>query len=310
MIMRTVIGALTLVLGLATGLQGPSLTGQRHIVAVVRGDTLRALGSRFGVDPVTIARDSRRTLDAPLRIGETLTIDNRHVAPAFGAGVSIVVNVPQRILFAAIGHSVVAYPVAVGRAEWPTPLGEFSIATKETNPSWDVPESIRAEARRAGRSLPARVPPGPNNPLGAYWLGLSPGRVGINSTNAPRSIYQVITHGCIRLHPDDIAALFGHVRVGARGQLVYQPLLVGVDGDEVFVEAHRDVYRRGPRDPLEFVKARARELGVFDRVDWAAAARVIGERAGIARAVTRGARSHPAGAESSARGAGLRAEAQ
>ena len=217
MIMRTVIGALTLVLGLATGLQGQSLTGQRHIVAVVRGDTLRALGSRFGVDPVTIARDNRRTLDAPLRLGETLTIDNRHVAPAFGTGVSIVVNVPQRMLFAAIGHSVVAYPVAVGRAEWPTPLGEFSIATKETNPSWDVPESIRAEARRAGRSLPARVPPGPNNPLGAYWLGLSAGRVGIHGTNAPRSIYQVITHGCIRLHPDDIAALFGHVRVGARG---------------------------------------------------------------------------------------------
>jgi L,D-transpeptidase ErfK/SrfK len=155
------------------------------------------------------------------------------------------------------------------------------------NPTWDVPASIREEARRAGRSLPMKVPPGPNNPLGAYWLGLSVGSVGIHGTNAPTSVYQAITHGCIRLHPVDIAALFGQVQVGTKGLLLYQPVLVGVDGDHVFVEAHRDVYRRGPHDPLEFVRARTRELGVFDKVDWDLAAEVIRQRAGVARTVTR-----------------------
>jgi L,D-transpeptidase ErfK/SrfK len=199
----------------------------------------------------------------------------------------LIVNVPQRMLFAVTGSGVAAYPAAVGRRDWPTPLGEFSIATKERNPTWDVPESIRAEARRAGRTLPLRVPPGPGNPLGAYWLGLSGGGVGIHGTNAPRSIYQVITHGCIRLHPDDISALFGEVSVGTRGVLLYQPVLVAIHGNDVFVEAHRDVYGRGPADALEFVRLRMYESGVFDRVDWDRVAAVIRERAGIARPVTR-----------------------
>ena len=278
---------LVMAVGAATALQAQPLTGQVHTVAVARGDTLRSLGSRFGVDPATIARDNGRAPDVPPRIGETLWIDNRHIVPTFGPGVFLVVNVPQRMLFVAAETGATAFPVAVGRAGWPTPLGEFSIAAKETNPTWDVPQSIREEARQAGRSLPLKVPPGPNNPLGAYWLGLSVGSVGIHGTNAPTSTYQVITHGCVRLHPVDIAALFRAVQVGMRGQMLYQPVLVAVNAEGVFVEAHRDVYRRGPEDALEFVKGRARELGVFDRVDWAVAAEVMRERAGVARLVTR-----------------------
>lgn len=284
--MRTVLIAITIALAPAA-LAAQPLTGDVHTVVVARGDTLRALGSRFGVDPATIARDNGRTVNAPLRVGDTLSIDNRHVVPALPVGVPLVVNVPQRMLYVLTGTGVTAYPVAVGRRDWPTPLGDFSIATKEVDPTWDVPESIREEARRAGRSLPLKVPPGPNNPLGAYWLGLTVGGVGIHGTNAPTSVYQVITHGCIRLHPHDISAVFGQVQVGTKGVLVYQPVLVAIHGEEVFVEAHRDVYRRGPADALEFVRTRTRELGVSERVDWERVADVIGERAGIARPVAR-----------------------
>lgn len=285
--MRTIVCALAITVGLTTVLSAQSITGQVHTVVVVRGDTLRSLGSRLGVDPATIALDNGRAVGATLHVGDTLQIDNRHVVPVVPAGVPLVVNVPQRMVFLTSDRGVTAYPAAVGRADWPTPLGAFSIVSKEVNPTWDVPASIREEARRAGRSLPLQVAPGPNNPLGAYWLGLSVGSVGIHGTNAPTSIYQVGTHGCIRLHPVDIAALFSQVQVGANGLLVYQPVLVGVDGDQVFVEAHRDVYRRGRTDPLEFVRERTRELGVFDRVDWELAAAVIHQRAGVARPVTR-----------------------
>jgi L,D-transpeptidase ErfK/SrfK len=108
-----------------------------------------------------------------------------------------------------------------------------------------------------------------------------------HGTNAPTSVYQVTTHGCIRLQPHDIATLFGQVNVGARGVLLYQPLLMAIHGEEVFVEAHRDIYRRGPADALEFVRMRAYELGVLDRVNWDGVAGVIRERAGIARPVAR-----------------------
>jgi L,D-transpeptidase ErfK/SrfK len=280
-----------LALALATA-AGPStdtgiLTGSVHSIVTVRGDSLISLASRFGVDPRTIASDNGLRLDEPLRVGTTLAIDNRHVVPAMKPGQSMVVNLPQRMLFAATPGGIVGYPVAVGRSGWQTPLGEFSIVTKETDPTWDVPASILEEARRAGRSLPSHVPPGPNNPLGAYWLGLSLGSIGIHGTNAPSSIYRAVTHGCIRLRAEDVSALFAQVSVGATGELAYQPLLVAVEGDNVFVEAHRDVYARGPRDAVEFLSARARELGIFERIDWEAAARVIERREGVARVVTR-----------------------
>lgn len=274
-------------LAVATAADAQTLSGQVHLVTVTRGDTLRSLSSRYGVEPATIARDNDRTVAAPLGVGTALRIDNRHIVPSFPAGATVVVNVPQRMVFAMSPESVAAYPAAVGSAGWPTPLGEFSIVSKETNPTWDVPASIREEARRAGRTLPLKVPPGPNNPLGEYWIGLSLGSVGIHGTNAPTSIYQTGTHGCIRLGPDDIAALFGQVQLRTTGSVLYQPVLVAAVGDGVFVEVHRDVYRRGPADALEFVRARTRELGVFDRVDWALTSLVIRERAGVARLVSR-----------------------
>lgn len=285
--MRTVVIACVLLWGFATALPAQPLTGQRWAVTVARGDTLQALGSRFGVDPTTIARDNGRAPGAVLQVGEILAIDNRHIVPALPRNGTIAVNVPQRMLFVTTSSGLAAYPVAVGRRDWPTPLGEFAVVSKEVNPTWDVPESIREEARRAGRSLPRKVPPGPSNPLGAHWLGLSVGGVGIHGTNAPASIYQVTTHGCVRLHPDDIAALFGQVTVGAKGVLLYEPVLVTVAGEDVFVEAHRDVYRLATRDPLDFLRARAQELGVLERVNWKLAADVVRQRDGVARVVTR-----------------------
>jgi L,D-transpeptidase ErfK/SrfK len=268
-------------------LHAESLVGQVQTVTIASGDTLSALAARFGIDPATIARDNGLSIEARLQVGATLRLDARHIVPSVPPDAALVINVPQRMLFLVGEQGVVAHPVAVGRASWPTPLGGFTIAVKETNPTWDVPPSIREEARRAGRSLPLKVPPGPNNPLGAHWLGLSVGSIGIHGTNAPRSIYQAVTHGCVRMQADDVADLFGRVQVGMRGNLVYQPLLVLVEGDEVFLEVHRDIYRRGPHDPLAFVKARLGDLGVTDRVDWEAVAGVIHERAGVARGIAR-----------------------
>ena len=285
--MRARILSVAFALAVATAAEAQTLSGQVHLVTVTRGETLRSLSARYGVEPATIARDNDRTVAAPLPVGTPLRIDNRHIVPSFPAGATVVVNVPQRMVFALSPEGVAAYPAAVGSAGWPTPLGEFAVVSKETNPTWDVPASIREEARRAGRALPLKVPPGRNNPLGVHWIGLSFGSVGIHGTNAPSSIYQVITHGCIRLRPDDIAALFGQVELRTTGVVLYQPVLVAAVADGVFVEAHRDVYRRGPADALEFVRARTRELGVFDRVDWALTTLVIRERAGIARLVSR-----------------------
>ena len=255
-----------------------------HIV--VRGDTLFALAARLGVDVETLAADNGLDLRRELTVGQRLTVDNRHIVPADAAGADLVVNLPQRMLFF-FDRGVVGLPVAVGRRTWPTPIREFRVVTRETDPTWDVPASIREEARQLGRSLPASVPPGPTNPLGRFWIGLTGGAVGVHGTNAPSSIYGAVTHGCVRLHPDDIAWLFPRVQIGMTVRTIYEPVLFADVGGQVFLEVHPDVYRRASIS-LASVRARAADRGLAGRIDWTRAAGVVALHHGIARDVTAG----------------------
>ena len=99
------------------------------------------------------------------------------------------------------------FGVAVGMSQYPTPLGSFSIASKERNPWWYPPNAAWA----AGASP---IPPGPGNPLGTRWMGLSRGGVGIHGTPDSASIGYSASHGCIRMRISDAEWLFEHVYVG------------------------------------------------------------------------------------------------
>jgi L,D-transpeptidase ErfK/SrfK len=262
------------------------LVGTVRTHTVVMGETLGGIAARVGVAARTIADDNGLRLEAALDVGRQLRIDGRHVIPAAAVPGVIVINVPQRLLFFADGDQTTAVPVAVGRRSWPTPLGEMRVVSKEVDPTWDIPPSIHAEALEKGVVLPPFIPPGPDNPLGRFWLGLSRGGVGIHGTNAPGSIYGAVTHGCVRVHPDDIEALFPRVAVGTVVQVIYEPVLVAAVGGELFLEVHPDVYRRsGSLEAL--ARAAARAAGLSDAIDWAAADRVVAARAGVARTVTR-----------------------
>jgi L,D-transpeptidase ErfK/SrfK len=141
--------------------------------------------------------------------------------------------------------------------------------------------------QREGKQVVTCVPPGPDNPLGKHWLGLSIGGYGIHGTIAPASIYQFRTHGCIRAHPDDIAQLFGEVARGTSGLLVYRRLLFAKVSDHIFLEVHRDVYQKEP-----VILARFEEwLRIFNLesvVDRQLAQDIIRKQEGIAREITRG----------------------
>jgi lipoprotein-anchoring transpeptidase ErfK/SrfK len=99
------------------------------------------------------------------------------------------------------------FGVAVGMSQYPTPLGSFSIATKQRNPWWYPPDAAWA----AGASP---IPPGPGNPLGTRWMGLSRGGVGIHGTPDSASIGYSASHGCIRMRIPAAEWLFERVRVG------------------------------------------------------------------------------------------------
>lgn len=265
---------LAVLLSAASPAQLPSvpLAGGVSVHVVREGDTLVLLAARFGVSASLLAADNSLSSNAVLRPGQTLIIDNRHLVPEAPDGEEIIVNIPQRMLFRYdAGRIAAAYPVAVGSAGWQTFTGPFEVTTLEIDPTWDVPISIQDELRRAGKPVLTRVPPGPDNPLGRFWIELSRPGFGIHGTNAPTSIYGFRTHGCIRLHPDDIAALFAHTCVGAKGRSVYQPVLLGVDRDgAVLLEANPDPYRAASPDPLAAIGQwlAARGISAGD-IDWA-----------------------------------------
>lgn len=265
----------------------PVVVGGVTAYPVRAGDTLGGIGARFGVDTAALARDNGLAARAKLAVGYVLRIDNRHIVPAALDPGTVVVNVPQRMLFYGVdGEGGEGYPVAVGRPDWQTPIGEFVVMVKEEQPTWDVPASILEESRRRGRLQPARVPPGPDNPLGAFWVGLSLPGIGLHGTNASSSIFRAVTHGCIRLHPDDIARLFAGIQVGARGRIIYEPVLVTGQGSAVYLEVHRDVYQRRAGGARGAARALALAAGLSERIDWDAADAVATAGHGVARDVT------------------------
>jgi L,D-transpeptidase ErfK/SrfK len=264
-----------------------SVTGGDTEYTIQRGDSLTAIGARFGVPPRHLAQQNAIPLDAIIHPGQRLRIHNPHIVPA-GLDDGILINLPQRMLFHfSLGNLRAAYPVGLGKPSWPTPQGEFRIVSRVKNKTWLVPKSIQEEMRREGKIVVAEVPPGPDNPLGEYWLGLDMWGYGIHSTIAPASIYQFRSHGCIRLHPDDIAELFGRVRVGIAGRLIYQPVLLAVVEDgRILLEVHRDIYKKGI-DPAQTVRDMAGANGLSHAVDWAAADAVIAAQDGLVREVGR-----------------------
>ena len=105
-------------------------------------------------------------------------------------------------------HLVRVFPVATGQAAWPTPLGHFEIVVKQKNPWWFPPTQ---DSWAAGAQS---VPPGPNNPLGTRWMGLSAPGVGIHGTDEPWSIGHSESHGCIRMQVPSAEWLYNRVKVG------------------------------------------------------------------------------------------------
>lgn len=258
---------------------------------VASGETLSSIGARYGVDWRFLATYNSLIDPDVLSPGQVIEIDNRHIVPLAPFQTGILINVPQRMLFYFIDDRLFgAWPVALGRADWPTPTGSFEVLNREEDPTWYVPASIQEEMRRLGQPVVTEIPPCPENPLGAYWLGLDAPSIGIHGTNRPASIYTFGTHGCVRLHPDDIETLFPATPVGTPVRIIYEPILVArlPDGG-IFLEAHQDVYGPGV-NPAEAARRSIDTPGIegllaISGIDRGAIDRILEEKAGIARLV-------------------------
>lgn len=280
---------LALLVGFSAPQGGPpvsdAVVGGQLTYTVKKNDSLSSVGARFGIDVRTLAELNGLKPSARLKEGQELNIDNRHIVlRALEDG--IIINIPQRMLFYfESGKLVAAYPVGLGRRDWPTMTGDFEVLEKEIDKTWIVPKSIQEEMAAEGKPVKTRVPPGPSNPLGKYWIRISPS-CGIHGTNAPASVYKFQTHGCIRLSPEDIADLFVGVTVGTPVAIVYEPILLArLPDGKVYLEVHPDVYGKAG-DPLETVKRLASAADVESMIDWQEVREIVGAKRGLAQEVS------------------------
>jgi len=152
----------------------------------------------------------------------------------------LTLNLPEYRLyyFSSDNNTVITHPVSIGRQDWNTPLGQTKIVIKKADPTWTPPESIKKEHAEKGELLPDVVPAGPDNPLGLFALRLGiPGYL-IHGTNKPYGVGMRVSHGCVRMYPEDIEKLFPEVKVGMPVNIVNQPVKVGWLDKKIYIEVH------------------------------------------------------------------------
>lgn len=168
------------------------------------------------------------------------------------------------------------YPLGIGREGWETPEGEFQVIQKVKNPLWRVPENIKKE----NPDLPDFVPPGPNNPLGRYWLGLSIPGYGLHGTNRPYGVGRRVSHGCIRLYAKHIEALYHTIDPGTRVRIIYQPVKAAGSEKDLLLEVHPDYLHRYS-DLFQEALNQIGRLNWHGEVDYAKVLSVVAAQRGV-----------------------------
>jgi len=231
--------------------EGEEVFGAAQVIEARHEDTFVALARRYNVGYEEL-RQANPDVDEWLPgEGTKITIPTFYVLPRAPQR-GIVVNVAELRLYyfpadsgpvpegvAPGSRRVITHPISIGRMDWSTPLGVTTITAKVANPSWYPPQSIRDEHAARNDILPRVVPPGPNNPLGLHAMRLGlPGYL-IHGTNRPSGVGMRVTHGCVRMFPEDIEALYKTVPVGTIVNIVNQPVKLGWAADgTLYLEAH------------------------------------------------------------------------
>ncbi|MDI6800490.1 MAG: L,D-transpeptidase family protein [Thermodesulfovibrionales bacterium] len=263
-----------------------SFSNDETVIGVVRTYKVKAkeslieIARKFGLGYNEIT-DANLTLD-PFIPGKdaSVIIPALWVLPDAPLREGIVINLSEMRLFYFLKQKgewkVRTFPIGIGDEGNNTPVGNFVVIQKIERPSWHVPKSIKKERPE----LPDVVPPGPNNPLGSHALRLSLGSYLIHGTNRPWAVGRRVTHGCIRLYPEDMLKLFNMASNGVKVTIVIQPVKVGVKNNRVYVEVHKDDYGEN----INYFKEAAgllKEKNLFDKIDAEKLYNALEEKSGV-----------------------------
>jgi len=247
----------------------PVSVGENRVITRPRGESWLTIGLRERVGHDALLRANPRGL-----CSRTLLIPGRHqVTPPPADGLTI--NLPEMMVCAwEQGTAVNWYPIAIGQIarRWHTPVGALRVVNKWKHPAWHRPDW-------AGGGV---MPPGPRNPLGDRWIGLSRPGYGLHGTNTPSSIGRSVSHGCIRMFPAHVRQLFDWVTIGMPVVITYETVTVGYQRGTIYLAIFPDIYQRGTNKPGA-ARARLAALGLDGILSEDALRQRLTEADGVAR---------------------------
>ena len=219
------------------------VVGEPQVVFASDTDTLSDLARQYGLgyDEIIAANpDVDPWLPGE---GTPVILPTQYVLPDVERqGVVLNIATKRLFYFPAAGEGevqrVLTYPIGIGRVGWETPIGDTTVVSKARDPQWWVPASVRREHAEMGNPLPRVVPPGPDNPLGHRVLKLEmPGYL-IHGTNQPYGVGMRVSHGCVRLYPENIELLYELVDIGEAVTIINEPYQFGERDGLLYFEAH------------------------------------------------------------------------
>ncbi len=258
-------------------------------------DTFPQLGRKYNIGAYALERANPNVDMWIPGKGTKITIPSAFILPPEYRN-GIVINLPElRVYyFDPKNQQVHTYPIGIGKDGWSTPLTQGKITEKTANPTWVVPASILAEHEASGDPIPGLVhpgvvPPGELNPLGKYRLRTSiPGYL-IHGTNAPIGVGRRVTHGCVRLYPEDIESLFGLVGVGTPLYFVNDPIKLGWKNNELYLEVHQElkehITTENQRKVALVDKIEKAVAGKNVHIDWTLVNNMMRQQNGVAQVI-------------------------
>ena len=274
---------------------GSDIVGYVQKTIVGKDDTLPDIARRFDVGYEEILTANPGVDPWLPGVGREVVVPTQFILPA-APHEGVVVNVAAMRIFYYPPHkkgqpeTVYTHPIGIGKVGWKTPEGTTKIVSRQKDPVWVVPKSVREEHQEDGEQLPAKVPAGPDNPLGAYEFRLGWPSYLIHGTNKPYGVGMRSSHGCMRLYPEDIAVFFDLIPIGTKVTVVNQPYLFGWRDGTLYLQAYavmEDDSRNWSKDRKRLLakllhpKERGKIAQHDDEIDW----QRVGDLAHTPRAV-------------------------
>ena len=264
--------------------------GNNEFINAVYEDTLVDIARKYNLGFNEIIRANPNVDKWLPGEGTIIKIPAQNIIPKGFSEKGITINLSEFRGYFIKDNKLITFPVGLGRMDWKTPLGISTIDLKLEKPAWYPPQSVRDEYKNQGKFLPAEVLPGPDNPLGELAMRISiPGGYFIHGTNRPDGVGMEISHGCIRLFPEDIDYIFQLTDIGTEVIILDQPIKIARIENDIYLQVHPS-YSNAYDYDLDTLRIQI-ELLINNEtelieINWGTVENLLKEQSGLATKVT------------------------